>query len=330
MTTHPASFDSARRATDLLLRVQLASPAPIDLRPLADEWGVSWQTVRRLVATVEQQASDYHRVGRLVRTGRGSSARLAWVPRARRGGRRARSAQLGALLAAIGPWRAAGAEGVADVLKQLLQAAVADAGASRASVVADLLKRGFYHQPHMPRAMRDPEALDEVLSSLFWRRGLWIECYRSPRREHRRVVIEPWTLVHALDGLYVLGPVAGEDTPWLWALHRMEGVRWHREHLVEVPADYQPEDLLGHGYGPFLGKRGETILRVPAHAAPWVLESPLPCQQGEPEPLSDGGFRVRLGIAWNYGLELWARGMGVEIEGRPSGLEPPAVTGQAK
>jgi len=315
MTTHPANFDSARRAAELLLRVQSASPTPIDLQPLADEWGVSWQTVRRLVTTVELQAEDHHRLGRLVRSGRGKTARLAWVPRARRGGRRARSTQLGALLAAIGPWRSVGAEGVAGELQQLLQAAVADSGSSRAAVVADLLRRGFYHQPHMPRAMRDPEALDEVLSALFWRRGLWIERYRSPRRQHRQVVIEPWTLVHALDGLYVLGPIAGESRPWMWALHRMEGVRWQRDHLVEVPPEYRPEDLLGHGYGPFLGSRGETTLRVPAEAAPWVLESPLPCQVGEPEPLEGGGFRVGLGIAWNYGLELWARGMGVEVEG---------------
>jgi hypothetical protein len=314
MPTHPHSFDSARRATELLLRVQAASPAPIDLQPLAGEWGVSWQTVRRVVTTVEQQAEPFHQLGRLVRSGRGRTARLAWVPRGRRGGGRAHSAQLGALLAAIGPWRAAGAEGVASVLQQLLQAAVADAGASRADLVADLLRRGFYHQPHMPRAMRDPEALDEVLSSLFWRRGLWIERYRSPRREHHDLVIEPWTLVHALDGLYVLGPIAKEQAPWMWALHRMEGVRWYREQHVEVPADYQPQDLLGHGYGPFLGERGETTLRVPAGQAPWVLESPLPCQVGEPEPLPEGGYRVRLSIAWNYGLEMWARGMGVEIE----------------
>lgn len=315
MSTHAHSFDGARRAAELLLRAQEASPAPVDLQPLAEEWGVSWQTVRRVVAVVEQQAEEHRRLGRLVRSGRGKSARLAWVPRARRGGGRARSSQLGALLAAIGPWRAAGAEGVAHVLQQLLQAAVADAGASRTDVMAGLLRRGFYHQPYMPRAMRDPEALDEVLSSLFWQRGLWVERYASPRREHHQLVIEPWTLVHALDGLYVLGPIAGEDRPWMWALHRMEGVRWHREHHIEVPADYVPPDLLGHGYGPFLGEPGETVLRVPAEHAPWVLESPLSCQVGEPEPLPDGGYRVRLSIAWNYGLELWARGMGVEVEG---------------
>ncbi len=316
MTAHAHSFDGARRAAELLLRVQSASPAPIDLQPLADEWGVSWQTVRRVVATVEQQAEAFHQLGRLVRSGRGRTARLAWVPRARRGAGRARSAQLGALLAAIGPWRAAGAEGVASVLQQLLQASVADAGPGRADIVADLLRRGFYHQPHMPRAMRDPEALDEVLSALFWRRGLWIERYLSPRRQHEQIVVEPWTLVHALDGLYVLGPIAGEAQPWMWALHRMEGVSWRRDHHVEVPAGYQPQDLLGHGYGPFLGEPGDTVLYVPAEHAPWVLESSLPCQVGEPEPLPDGGYRVRLSIAWNYGLEMWARGMGVEIEGR--------------
>ena len=326
MPSHSHTLDGVRRATELLLRVQTVSPAPVDLHPLADEWGVSWQTVRRLVAAVEQQAEAYTHLGRLVQSGRGKTARLAWVPRTRRSGR-ARSSQLGALLAAIGPWRAAGAEGVAGVLKQLLQAAVADAGPGRADLVRDLLSRGFYHQAHMPRTMRDPEALDEVLSALFWRRGLWLERYRSPRRQHAELLLEPWTLVHALDGLYVLGPQSGDTKPWLWALHRMEGVRWRRDHHVEVPSGYHPQDLLGHGYGPFVGKRGRTVLRVPADQAPWVLESPLPCQEGEPELLEDGSFRVRLSIAHNLGLEIWARGMGVDIEEGAS--EPEEIPGSS-
>jgi hypothetical protein len=297
-----------------LLRVQAASPAPVDLFPLAVEWGVSWQTVRRVVAAVEQQTGAWGEGGRLARSGRGRSSRLAWVPRSRSGGAHARALQLPALLAAMGPWRAAGAEGVLEVLLQLLQSAAADAGENRADLISDLLRRGFYHQPHMPRRMRDPEALDEVLTALFWRRGLQVTRYVSPRREHLDLLLEPWTLVHALDGLYLLAPVAGGLDPRLWALHRMEGVSRRRDHVVEVPRDFRPEDLLGHGYGPFVGRAGEVTLRVPAEEAPWVLESPLACQVGEPEQQPDGSFRLRLSIGSNFGLWLWARGMGVKIE----------------
>ncbi len=312
MASNRYTHDSARRACDLLLRVVGASPHPVSIRALAGEWEVSWQTVRRLVRVAHEAAAANADAGRLVQSGRGEHTTLAWIPgNAERG----RAVHTAALAAALGPGRALGIDDVSTVLRQLLQGAVADTLGQRTAVLADILERGFYYQPWMPRQMRDPDALDQVLSALFYRSALRVEHYRSPSREHEHVTLEPWTLVHALDGLYVLGPVQGEKEPRLWALHRMQGAKRCRDMIVTVPRDYRPEGLLGHGYGPFLAEPGECTVLVPAAEVPYVLESPLPRQRGEPERLPDGSARVRLDVAPHTGLRVWARAVGALVEG---------------
>lgn len=312
MASNRYTHDSARRACDLLLRVVAASPRPVSIRALATEWDVSWQTVRRLARVAHEAAGMNAEAGRLLQSGRGAHTTLTWVPTT---SARGRAAQTAALAAAIGPWRALGMHDVSAVLQPFLQGAVADTLGERTAVLADILERGFYYQPWMPRQMRDPDALDEVLSALFYRSALRLEHYRSPSREHEQVTLEPWTLVHALDGLYVLGPIQGEDEPRLWALHRMRGAVRCRDSSVSVPRDYRPEVLLGHGYGPFLAQPGQCTILVPADEVPYVLESPLPRQRGEPERLPDGSARVHLDVAPHMGLRVWARAVGAEVEG---------------
>jgi hypothetical protein len=168
---------------------------------------------------------------------------------------------------------------------------------------------------YTPRSMRDPDSVDAALSALFWRSPLAIDGYYGIQRKHTNIVIEPWTLVHAMDGLYLLGPLAGESKPKLWALHRMEGAAWVRGTTIRLSEEYRPDALLGHGYGPFLAGPGRVVIRVPKQEAPWVLESALPNQVGEPEEQDDGSFLVHLDVSRSVGLELWARGMGVEVVG---------------
>ncbi len=322
MPAHTFTQDGPRRALDLLLRVQGAGPRGLQLRPLAEEWGISWQSVRRLVALVERAANEPTTApskggasGRVERAGRGATARLVWVPAAE-APKRGRQTEMVALAASLGPWRALGIDDVAAVLQRQLTGALADVPASRAALMHDLLDRGFYYQPYMPRQMRDPDAVNAVLTALFYRCGLTVGRYHSPRREAEAVRIDPWTLVQALDGMYVLGPRSGASKPAMWALHRMEDVDWQADAPVRLPVGYRPETLVGHGYGPFIGEQGEVVICVPASEVPWVLESPLQGQIGEPEPLEDGAFRVRLGVKHHLGIDLWARGCGVTVEGQ--------------
>lgn len=313
MASHSFTFDGVERAVNLILRAQAASPGALSLSDLAAEWEISARTARRIVERAVEATAE-NPGGRLHLEGRGRKAQVAWVPRG--GGPRGRRADIPTLLAALGPWRSAGMEDVAEVLRRILGQVAADAGT--ALDVPDLLERGFYYQPYMPRQVRDEAVVSEVLSAILYRRGLEVASYHGRGRPPEPLVLLPWTLVHAMDGLYVLGIREGDriSEPRIWALHRMEGARWRPDLYVALPQGYHPRKYLGHGYGPFLGKAGRTELRVPAEEAGWVLESPLPSQVGEPQVLPDGSFLVILGMASHPGLELWARGNGVEIRRR--------------
>ena len=326
MTVHGFTLDGPRRAAELLLRVQAAGPQGLKVYPLAEEWKVSWQTVRRLVAVAEAAAEAIHGSapsaraavrGTLERRGRGPDTRLVWLPASESGPRRSRQTEMVALAASLGPWQALGIDDVASVLERQLRGALAEVPAERAALVRDLLARGFYYQPWMPRQMRDNDCVNAVLSALFYRSAITIGQYHSPRSGPRPVSLDPWTLVQALDGLYLLAPETGSTTPAMWALHRMEDVVWQKDTAVVLPRDYRPADLVGHGYGPFIGAPGEVSIRVPASEVPWVLESPLQGQIGEPEALDNGDFRVRLGVGHHLGIDLWARGLGLTVEQPP-------------
>ena len=318
MTAHAHTFDSARRVAELLVRVQERAPKPFALQPLVEEWGVSWQSVRRAASVLEDVVGANPGAGRLMREGRGAAAALRWVPSGEPTRARVNRTQIMGLATALGPWEAAGVGDVADVLRELLRAASSGERGARAEVVRDLMSRGFYYQPWMPRRLRDPDVVDTVLTALFFQEAIQIEAYHAPAGVRGPVTVEPWTLLHAMDGLYVVGRIRTERAPMIWALHRMSGVTRVRGVQVVVPDGYDPRDLLGHGYGPFLAKPGRVQVRVPTAEAPWVLESPLPRQEGEPEWLPDGSALVTLGVGMHPGLRLWARAMGVEVLDAPS------------
>ncbi len=315
MTSHRFTLDNARRIAELILRAQQISPRPLPLYPLAETWRISWRSVRRVANLALEVSDEFDGEGVLEQTGRGRRAELTWVRRVSIRREPGRAPEIVALLAALGPWKAMQVADVSDVLDRLLHDAKRSVRRDRFRRIEELTQRGFYYQPFLQRRMRDPDVVDEVLSALFWRSALGIERYCSPRGVREDLVIDPWTLAHVHDGLYLIAPRRGDpDHPRLWALHRMEGARWRRGEAVRIPRDYHPEQVLGHGYGPFFGSEGEVTLRVPVEEAPYVLEVPLPGQIGEPELGEDGCYHVRIGVGWNFGLELFARWAGVTVD----------------
>lgn len=305
--------NGSRRAVDLLLRAQAAGPAGVSIRALASEWNVHERTVRRLAQDTIDAAARFEAQGTLRKQGRGRLARLVWEPADTI--RDVRSTEAMALLAALGPWRALGHDDISETLERLLGEAGKTARTTQRRHLEQLARTGFWYQPFGRRPHRDPEALDQVLSALLYGCVLQVGRYRSPEERERSLDIEPWTLVHAYDGLYVLGPEVGADEdhePLMWALHRMEDTRFIRGQRFTVPGDFDPATYLGHGYGPFIGEPGRTELFVPEREARYVLEYELPSQIGEAERV-EGGWRVVLGTRVNWGVRLWARWMGVGI-----------------
>jgi len=298
---------------DVLLRAQETGPGGILLHALASEWDVHERTVRRLAAAAVEASERHTSAGRLARVGRGRTARLVWTPALP--SRDVHATEALALLAATGPWRSLGHDDIADTLDRLLAAASRDARAVRRRDLDRLARTGFWYQPFGRRPHLDPDALDQVLSALLYSAVLHVGRYSSPEEPARSLDLEVHSVVHAYDGIYVLGPEIGSDRgPQMWAVHRMTDTRFDRSRRYTVPPDHDPATYLGHGYGPFLGTEGETELFVPDDEADYVMEYELPSQIGAPRRV-DGGWEVTLDTGVTWGMRLWCRWMGVEIVG---------------
>jgi predicted DNA-binding transcriptional regulator YafY len=317
-----ASLEIARRTAELILWVQRAGPRGVPAWKLAEAWGLHERSVRRLLGVLEAASAGAAEAGgaggRLRKLGRGREARAVWEPAP--DADPPRWTETASLLLALGPWEAIGATDVVQTLGRLLEQVEDELPVARRRRLEDLRRRGFWYQPYGRRPPRDPGALDAVLSALLHGTELHVRAYHRPSGEPSEERLLPWTLVHALDGLYVLGPrAAAPEEPRMWAMHRMEGAGFVRGTSAERPKHYEPAELLGHGFGPFVATPGRVELLVPEGEAPYVLEYDLPCQAG-PATRVKGGWKVELATGMQPGLRIWARGMGCLVrEGHGAG-----------
>ena len=105
------------------------------------------------------------------------------------------------------------------------------------------------------------------------------------------------------------------------ALHRMRDVEVLRKETFVVGDGYEPEKLLGHGFGPYLGEEGTTVLFVPEKDWGFVKEVELPNREGDPREV-EGGMEIVLRTRLTYGLERWCRWMSIDVVS----AEPPLDT----
>ena len=353
-----AKVPTGERTAELLLLAQAAGPGGVDLAQVREAWGVSAPTMRRVVrqllATVDRLGLDH--LGTLRRghidddphrAGRPRRPTLIWDPGtvgASPKVKRVRAEDVvrppepeppqaphptgGSLAKAFmgeiarRPFDLAARPDASDegrlyddAFKQLEQGV----GEGDLERLADLRRRGFWFQPAIRRHGLQEGVLDTVITAVLHRRPLEIQEYGSPSsgRPPHPLVIEPWTLVQSYDGFYILGRDE-RDRRGPWALHRMKGVRRLREQSFEIPDDYDPADHLGHGFGPFLGQEGRTVLFVSDREWPWLSEMEIPLETGRRQV--EGGWELELATGFTFGLHRWCLWQGVRIlesEGMP-------------
>ena len=310
----------AGRPAELLLMAQEAGTRGVSYRHLERHWEASTRTVRRIVGRAVQIAAERPKLGQLQRPHldvegrpvRGLEPRVVWVPRWT--AEQVFLGQAAAVLMAAKPFEAASADVVADAVEGLVQGALRPDQQLR---LEELRRRALYYQPTLRRQL-DDDVVNDCLFAVVRSHPIRVGTYTSPNRDQpdRDVVLEPWTLIQSYDGLYVLGwqlePESNRGLRRPMALHRMRDVEVLRQETFVVPSDYSPEVHLGHGFGPYLGKPGRTVLFVPNREWPWVRELTFPNQQGEPEPV-EGGVEIVLNTHLTYGLERWCRWMGIEV-----------------
>ncbi len=333
------------RAADLLLRAQLAA-LPGDgqgvlLEEVRGEWNreaepgeeVSKSTLRRVVRHLIKVAGreGFERLGALSRphvpaepgrAGRPAWPRLLWTP-ARPLIRRVKVQTRGPEIenvvlsqAFMGEVASAPFERAAEgVFTNVFGPLANSLGPGDAARLEELRTRGFWYQPAVHRRL-DPDVVNECITAVLHRNQLQIDEYRSPNREGnaRAYTFEPWTLVQSYDGLYVLGQPAGSPTKTrgrLLAVHRMGVAHRLRKTKFELPHDFDPEKYLGHGFGPYVGQPGRTLLFVPDDEWRFVEEMLIPSEKARRQV--PGGWELELGTGFNHGLRLWCRWQGIRI-----------------
>jgi hypothetical protein len=321
-----------------LLMAQEAGTRGVSYRHLGQHWEASARTVRRIADQAVQLAARFEKLGSLHRPHldangrpvRGLEPRVVWVPRWT--AEQVFLGQAAAVLMAAKPFEAASADVVADAVESLVQGALRPDQRLR---LDELRKRAFYYQPALRRKL-DDDVVNDCLFAVVRSHPIRIGTYKSPNYDtpDRNVVLEPWTLVQSYDGLYVLGrqrePDAaqgggrGPEKRWglrrPMALHRMRDVEVLVRETFVVEDGYGPEKLLGHGFGPYLGQKGKTVLFVPEQHWGFVKEIELPNQDGEPRQV-EGGIEIVLKTRRTYGMERWCRWMGIEVVSEQAPLD---------
>ena len=338
-----AEVPTGERTAALLLRAQAAGSDGVDLGDVRTEWGVSPVTMRRVVRQLLRVAErlKVEHLGTLTRghvtddprrAGRPGRASLIWTP-GRVGVRRqvreatveARQAAplrppsiAQAFMGAIArrPFEIAckrGDEEGPRLFDGVFGELADGLTAQDAERLTKLLRQGLWYQPALRRPGLLEAEVDEVFSAVLYRNPLEVHGYASPSSGDppHSLQIEPWTLVQSFDGLYVHGVERDRRGTGPWAIHRMNGVRRIRGEHFEVPDDYDPADHFGHGFGPFIGKAGQTRLFVPDKEWRFVQEVEFPREVGRRQVA--GGWEIDLDTGFTFGLHRWCLWQGVRI-----------------
>ncbi len=307
------------KVADLLLLAQNQPGKAVTYAALAARWALKPRMVRRLAqrAVDLAQQSDLGSLKHVHLDGSGEwlpgePGAVVWTA-ARPAEYTSRAQAVAAHLAAL-PFEAAGARDVVSDLGKLAETAVAP---HLREDLKELRKRAFYYQPAVVRRV-DPEVVRLALEALVLRRPLMVGTYTSPNYDAPQtdVVLEPWTLVHSFDGLYLLGLDRAEPRASAprrpMALHRMSAVSVDRTECFEIPSGYHPKTYLDHGFGPYLGRPGSTVIFVPDSEWKFVREVEFEHLVGQPREVP-GGVEITLGVGFNWGIDRWCRWMGAEI-----------------
>ena len=262
---------------------------PVNASDLAEKWETSTKTVQRFVdemrnsfdAPIEWRARE----GRYVYSD--PNYHLPWLP------------VEGSDLFAIGVAMKVlqmyeGTPAAADmkaIFKRLSEFMPPEVKINPSSLVEKLYVQ---HQASRPVA---ESVWNAVATALREKVALEIE-YKKPTGEHRRRVVEPYTLVLASSDWFLLAHDPDEDelTVKVFYLNRISDPKVTTRRFV-TPKDFRPEDYLGQTMGAYVGKKAFRFrVRVDAEIAGWVAEVHWHEKQ-KIERLKDGSIELELPAA---------------------------------
>ena len=168
--------------------------------------------------------------------------------------------------------------------------------------------------------------VDAVAQAIYKQRALRFE-YTQFSGDSFPVVVEPWTLLMADEGLYLYGRCIECDpkshhveTRRVYRVSRITAARITKDSFVyPVRAEYDPVRLFEHSWGLMIpddeaGQPPTVRLEFSSEWATYLRDQKLHPTQGPVEKADDGSLVVSMKVHITYDLVRWVRGHGNDVQ----------------
>ncbi len=180
--------------------------------------------------------------------------------------------------------------------------------------------RMVHHLPDAPKHYDDKgDTISTVLRAIFFSHTLRFEYEAEPGRDPRKHRVEPLTLLHWREGLYLLARYKEATPVYLFAIDRMLTAEVGTTRFrYPTPADYDPGSLFEGAFGLFHTRDPQpTDVELIFARSPW-LQRYIRERTWHPtqhfEELDDGRLRMRFRVSSMVEVRPWIRGFGSDVE----------------
>jgi len=172
----------------------------------------------------------------------------------------------------------------------------------------------------------DPDVVDAVAQSTYKRRVLRFD-YTQFSGDSFSVLVEPWTLLMADEGLYLYARCIECDakadhiqTRRVYRVSRIKAAKITKESFVyPVRAEHDPAKLFKHSWGLMIADEEAGLpptvkLEFASGWATYLRDQKLHPTQGPVEQDDDGSLVVSMEVHITYDLVRWVRGHGNDVQ----------------
>jgi predicted DNA-binding transcriptional regulator YafY len=168
------------------------------------------------------------------------------------------------------------------------------------------------------RSAASQEIIARVLEATLYQRKASMRYHSFSSGRTGTYEVDPYRLVYALGGLYLVAFVPAYGEQRTFAVERIRSISLLEDHFT--PVSDRQDDAFSHSLGIHQGTPERIELEFQARVVPYVKERVWHASQMVRE-LPGGGLRMQLDVCNDWALRSWIRGFGPFVRVvRPSAL----------
>lgn len=168
------------------------------------------------------------------------------------------------------------------------------------------------------RGAASNEIVARLLEATLYQRKATMRYHSLSSGRTKSYQIDPYRLVYALGGLYLVAFVPEYEASRTFAVERIESISLLEDHFTPTPQT--DSDAFSHSLGVHQGEPERIELEFQARVVPYVKERVWHASQVIREA-AGGAVRLQLDVCNDWALRSWIRGFGPFVRViRPSGL----------